>query len=201
LSNPDEGSPVRNAPPLFVVAGPSGCGKTTIAREIMRRHPQILFSVSATTRTKRAIETDGKDYFFLSKPDFKDRIARDELVEWEEIYGDYYGTLKSEVDRAIGSLTPMLFDVDVKGALSIRKRYPLNALLIFIKPPSLEILIERLRNRKTETPETFARRIERVTMELGMADQFDVCIVNNILETAWAEADAIVEPLLAPRAH
>jgi guanylate kinase len=198
LSNP---STVRNAPPLFAVAGPSGCGKTTIAREIMRRHPQILFSVSATTRPKRAVETDGKDYFFLPKHEFEERIARGELVEWEEIYGDYYGTLKSEVDRAIGSGTPMLFDVDVKGALSIRKKYPLNALLIFIKPPSLEILIERLRNRKTETPETFARRIERVTMELGMAGQFDVAIVNDILETAWNEADAIVKPLLVPQPH
>jgi guanylate kinase len=198
LSNPNA---VRNAPPLFAVAGPSGCGKTTIAREIMRRHPQILFSVSATTRPKRAVETDGKDYFFLPKREFEERIARGELVEWEEIYGDYYGTLKSEVDRAIGSGTPMLFDVDVKGALSIRKKYPLNALLIFIKPPSLEILIERLRNRKTETPESFARRIERVTMELGMADQFDAAIVNDILETAWDEADAIVKPLLVAQPH
>lgn len=198
MSNPNA---VRNAPPLFAVAGPSGCGKTTIAREIMRRHPQILFSVSATTRPKRAVETDGKDYFFLPKREFEERIARGELVEWEEIYGDYYGTLKSEVDRAIGSGTPMLFDVDVKGALSIRKKYPLNALLIFIKPPSLEILIERLRNRKTETPESFARRIERVTMELGMADQFDAAIVNDILETAWDEADAIVKPLLVAQPH
>ncbi len=179
-----------------MVAGPSGCGKTTIAREMMRRHPEVLFSVSATTRPKRAVETDGRDYFFLSKEEFERRIGRDELVEWEEIYGDYYGTLKCEVDRAISTRTPMLFDVDVKGALSIRKKYPDNALLIFIRPPSLEILIERLRNRKTETPETFARRIERVTMELGMAPQFDRSVVNDDLNRAFDDADGIVKDAL-----
>ncbi len=196
MSNTNGAEASRKSSPLIVVAGPSGCGKTTIAREILRRHPEILFSVSATTRTKRAVETDGADYFFLSKKEFEERIRRDELVEWEQIYGDYYGTLKSEVSRALGAGTPMLFDVDVKGALSIRKCYPGNAVLIFIKPPSIEVLIERLRNRKTESPESFAKRIERVTMELRLADKFDHCIINDNLATAETEAEEIVERVL-----
>jgi len=187
----------RLRPPLIVVAGPSGCGKTTIARELMRRHPEFLFSVSATTRKRRDTETDGQDYFFISREAFEEKIGHDELVEWEQIYGDYYGTLKSEVDRALASMTPMMFDVDVKGALSIRKRYPRHSLLMFIKPPSLEVLTERLRNRKTETPETFARRMERVTMELGLAPQFDRSVVNDVLDRAFADADAIVTEVLA----
>jgi guanylate kinase len=194
-------SPTRLQPVLIVVAGPSGCGKTTIAREIMRRHPEILFSVSATTRVKRTIETDGLDYFFITKTEFEEKIRRNELVEWEQIYGDYYGTLKSEVDRAIGSGTPILFDVDVKGALSIRKCYPGHSLLIFIKPPSIEVLTERLRNRKTESAETFARRIERVTMELTLAPEFDRCVVNDDLNRAFADADDIVRNVIVPASN
>src|ERR1043166_6684039 len=149
-------------PKLFVISAPSGCGKTTIAREILKRHPEVVFSVSATTRKKREKEIHGKDYFFLAKEEFENKIRNGELIEWEEIYGDYYGTLKSEIDAGLNAGRSILFDVDVKGALSIKKKYPNDTVLIFIDPPSVEILTERLTNRKTEDPETIRKRLERV---------------------------------------
>jgi guanylate kinase len=179
-------------PTLIVISAPSGCGKTTIAREILRRHPDMLFSVSATTRPKRDHEEHGKDYFFLSAADFQERVARGELAEWEEIYGNYYGTLKTEIDAALAHGRSMMFDIDVNGALSIKKLYPDDAVLIFIKPPSVEVLTERLRRRNTETPETIARRLERVPMELGRAPEFDIAVVNDDLATAVDAVDAVV---------
>ncbi len=177
---------------LIVVSAPSGAGKTTIVKAILAKHPSMLFSVSATTRPKRDIEVDGKDYFFLERTDFEKRIAAGKLVEWEEIYGNLYGTLKSEVDKALASGKTMLFDIDVKGGLSIKRLYPLDSVIIFIKPPSIEILRERLRNRKTEDDATFKRRMDRVAMELGMAHQFDFQVVNDNLEQAIAEVDTLV---------
>ena len=181
---------------LFVFAGPSGCGKTTIARAILNIHPEILFSVSATTRLKRDVEVNGRDYYFISKEQFEDKIQNDGLIEWEQIYGDYYGSLKSEVDKAFNAEQSLLFDVDVNGALSIKKKYPNDTVLIFIKPPSIESLRERLMDRKTETPETFTRRMERVAMELERADEFDYCVVNDDLCTAITVADSIVQRAL-----
>jgi len=183
-------------PKLIVISGPSGCGKTSIARKILQRHPDMLFSVSATTRPKRSVEVDGRDYFFLTKDEFEEKIRQGELVEWELIYGDYYGSLKSEIDRALFSGRSMLFDVDVKGALSIKRKYPTDCVLVFVNPPSLEVLTERLRNRKTESEETLCRRIERVTMELERAREFDSCVVNDVLENAVAQVDAIVRHAL-----
>lgn len=179
-------------PRLIVISAPSGCGKTTIAREILRRHPGMLFSVSATTRAKRAHEEHGKDYFFLTADDFRERIERGELAEWEEIYGNFYGTLKSEIDAALSNGRSMMFDIDVNGALSIKRLYPEDAVLIFIKPPSVEVLTERLRNRNTEDAETIRRRLDRVPMELGKANEFDAAVVNDVLATAIDEVDAIV---------
>ena len=158
----------------------------------MTKYPAMLFSVSATTRPKRENEVDGKDYFFLSRAEFERRIKKDELVEWEEIYGDLYGTLKSEVEKALTSGKVMLFDIDVKGGLSIKRKYPGDSFLIFIRPPSIEVLESRLRNRKTEDEGTFKRRMARVTMELGMASQFDRQVINDDLQTAIDEVNGLI---------
>jgi len=158
----------------------------------------MLFSVSATTRPKRETETDGRDYFFLARDEFERRIKSDELVEWEEIYGNLYGTLKSEVEKVLTSGKSMLFDIDVKGGLSIKQRYPDDSLLIFIRPPSIEVLEARLRNRKTEDDETFKRRMARVTMEMGMASRFDHQVINDDLQIAIEEVNRLI---LARTAH
>jgi guanylate kinase len=177
---------------LIVVSAPSGSGKTTIVKAILAKYPTMLFSVSATTRPKRENEVDGKDHFFLSRPEFEQRIKKNELVEWEEIYGNLYGTLKSEIEKALTSGKAMLFDIDVKGGLSIKRKYPGDSFLIFIRPPSIEVLESRLRNRKTEDEETFKRRMARVTMELGMASQFDCQVINDDLQTAIDEVNGLI---------
>jgi guanylate kinase len=177
---------------LIVISAPSGCGKTTIAKAILEKHPSLLFSISATTRPIRTGEVNGKDYYFLTRLEFEDRIKTGDLIEWEEIYRNYYGTLKSEIQRSLEMGNPMIFDVDVKGALSIRRNYPNDSVLIFIKPPSMEALIKRLENRKTENQETLKRRLDRVPMELDQGFQFDFQVVNDDLEKAIAEVDAIV---------
>lgn len=175
-----------------MISAPSGSGKTTIARAIMQKYPRMLFSVSATTRSPRTGEADGKDYFFLSRDEFRRRVENGDLVEWEEIYGDYYGTLKSEVDRALGRGSVMLFDVDVKGALSIKRVYPNDSLLIFIRPPSFDTLQQRLVNRKTEDEATIRRRLDRVPMELEKGNEFDWQVVNDNLQSAIEKVDGII---------
>jgi guanylate kinase len=177
---------------LIVVSAPSGAGKTTIVRTMMARYPSMLFSVSATTRPQRGAEVHGKDYFFLTKEEFERRIKAGELVEWEEIYGNYYGTLKSEVDRALHKGKIMMFDIDVKGGLSIKKHYPDDTVLIFIKPPSVEALHRRLLDRKTEDEATVARRMTRVPMELEKGNEFQYQVVNEDLKTALAAVEAIL---------
>lgn len=179
-------------PKLIVLSAPSGCGKTTIAREILKRHPDLLFSVSATTRRKREYEIEGKDYFFLSKEEFEIKIKNNALAEWEQIYGDYYGTLRSEVEKALRSGKAMMFDVDVKGAISIKQKYPDDTILIFIKPPSLEVLEERLKNRKTEDAATIQRRLERVPMEMAKAVEFNRSVINDDLQRAIGDVDDII---------
>ena len=186
----------RSVPKLIVISAPSGCGKTTIAREILNRHPEMAFSVSATTRPRRENEKEGVDYFFSTKEEFRKNIDKGALVEWEEIYGNFYVTLKREIDRALYSGRSMLFDVDVKGALSIKRRYPHETVLIFIEPPSMEILMERLRNRKTETEETIRSRLERVPMEMKQGELFDVSIVNDDLQEAIRCVDEVVRAKL-----
>ena len=177
---------------LIVISAPSGSGKTTIAKEIMRLNPSLGFSVSATTRPKRNGETDGKDYFFLSEEEFKRRVAAGEFVEWEEVYpGKLYGTLKSEVERLLNAGRDVLFDLDVKGGLSISKQYP-EACLIFIRPPSVEALKQRLEGRKTESTETIAKRMERVPLEMELGKKFTHEVVNDDLQTAIANVQTIV---------
>lgn len=177
---------------LIVISAPSGCGKTTIVKAILKKHPDILFSVSATTRAIREGEKNGKDYYFLSKEEFKKRIENGDLIEWEEIFGNLYGTLKSEVAKALAENKVMLFDVDVNGAISVKRNFPDNTLLIFIKPPSLDILKERLIKRNTEDNETIEKRLKRVSMELGEEEKFDFQVVNDDLEKAINEVDEII---------
>ncbi|HEY4612273.1 MAG TPA: guanylate kinase [Bacteroidota bacterium] len=182
---------------LIVLAAPSGSGKTTIAKIILQRYPAMTFSVSATTRKQRRGETHGKDYFFLTVPEFERKLKGGELAEWEqypsEAHGNYYGTLKSEVDRALNEGNVMLFDVDVKGALSIKRLYGDEAVLIFIKPPNLEELRQRLLHRKTEDEATVHSRLDRVPMEMELGTTFDYQVVNDRLEKAVAEIESILK--------
>jgi len=175
-----------------VVSAPSGSGKTTIAHKVLEQNPSLRFSVSATTRPKRSEERNGKDYFFLTKEEFRRRIDAGEFVEWEEIYGELYGTLKSEVEKARRAGRHIVFDIDVKGGLAIKKQYP-EAVLIFIRPPSMEVLVKRLRERRTEDETTLVRRLERVPMEMEQGKAFDVEVVNDDLAEAVAKVQSIVD--------
>lgn len=183
---------MRSSGKLFVLSAPSGSGKTSIAKAILAAFPDMTFSVSATTRKQRPGEVHGKDYFFLSKEDFERKRNLGELVEWEEVFLNFYGTLKSEVDKALRGGERMLFDVDVKGALSIQAAYPEHAVLIFIRPPTLEELERRLSSRKTEDAETIARRLARASMELKEGERFDHTVVNDDLERSIGEVASIV---------
>ncbi len=177
---------------LFAFSAPSGAGKTTIVRSILKAYPEFVFSVSATTREKRPEEIDGKDYFFLTEEEFKKKIDNDEFAEWERFYDYYYGTLKKFVEENLEQGKTLVFEIDVKGALSIKKLYP-EAVLIFIAPPSLDDLIARLKNRRTETEEDFKKRIERAEMELSLKDKFDYYVVNQLLDTAIDEVKNIID--------
>ncbi len=176
---------------LLVVSAPSGAGKTTIVKEILKAYPNFGFSVSATTRSKRPGEVDGKDYFFLPRSEFEKKIAAGELVEHEEIYSNYYGTLKSEVEKALSNGKDIVFDVDVNGGLSIKNKFP-EAVLIFIKPPSIETLRNRLKGRGSETDEQIDRRMERVEMELEKSAGFDYIVTNDELKRAVNEVFGII---------
>ncbi len=182
---------------LIIITAPSGAGKTTIVRYLLKNIPSLAFSVSATTRPIRNNETEGKDYYFLTVDAFRNKINENAFVEWEEVYpGKFYGTLRSEVERLWAEGRHIIFDVDVKGALSLKSQFPERTLSVFIQPPSLEVLIERLRQRATETPETLATRIERVKYELTFSDKFDRVIINDKLETSQEEAFALVHNFL-----
>lgn len=182
-----------NKKQLIVLASPSGGGKSTIARYLMKKYPSFQFSISATTRKSRPRETYGIEYFFMSKEEFEKKIDAGEFVEYEEIFGNYYGTLHSEINKALICNENLLFDIDVKGALSIKKAYPKESLLIFIAPPSIEELEHRLRLRSTETEEQIQTRLARAKMELAEQDKFDYIIINKELEKAFQQIDEIIE--------
>jgi guanylate kinase len=178
---------------LIIVTAPSGAGKTTIVHHLIDTFDSLAFSVSATNRSMRAHEKHGVDYYFLSTEAFKDLITEGALLEYEEVYDNqYYGTLKKEVERLWALGKCIIFDVDVKGALNIQKYYPKESLSIFIKPPSKEILLERLKNRKTETPESLQKRINRATEELTFEHKFDKVLINDVLEKALRESEEFV---------
>lgn len=176
---------------LFIFSAPSGSGKTTIVQHLLKQDFKLKFSVSATSRAKRAHEIDGKDYHFMSAEEFKAKIDNDEFLEWEEVYeGCFYGTLKSEVEKIREEGDNVIFDVDVVGGTNIKKFYKEDALAIFIQPPSIKELENRLRNRNTDSQEVIAKRVEKFKFELAFSDQFDKVIVNDKLEDAFAEAEA-----------
>lgn len=177
---------------LLVFSAPSGSGKTTIVRIILNKYKELDFSVSATTRKRRENETDGKDYFFISEEEFKKKIDAQEFIEWERFYDYYYGTLKSFVDDEIDSGKSVVLEVDVNGAVNIKKNYP-SAVLIFIMPPSFEELKNRLINRSTETESDLKKRIERAEYEFTYKDKFDYVVINDKLEDAVNKVCEIIE--------
>ena len=162
---------------LFVISAPSGAGKTTIIRELFNILPGLRFSVSATTRPGRKIEKNGKDYYFITRQEFEEKISKGEFIEWEEVHGNLYGTLKSEVEKYLDNPLDLVFDVDVKGALNIKKIFP-KSVCIFIDGPREE-LIERLKKRSTESESEIKKRRERMDMELSYKDRFDYIVVNR----------------------
>jgi guanylate kinase len=170
---------------LVIISAPSGAGKTTIVKHLLMSRLNLSFSVSATTRPKRGTEKDGVDYFFLTVPEFRKRIENNEFVEWEEVYRDlFYGTLKSELERIWDEGNHVLFDVDVKGGINLKKIFGDRAISIFIMPPSVEELGKRLTRRGTDSREKVEMRIEKANKELLLADQFDSVIINDELEKA-----------------
>jgi guanylate kinase len=178
---------------LIVISAPSGAGKTTIARRILAAHPdELTFSISATTRRKREGEQHGVDYYFLTREEFVQKIKDNELIEYEEIFGNYYGTPISEIERARQTRKALIFDIDVKGGISIRARFPHDALLLFIAPPSFDVLRERLNLRGSETPETIERRMARAQMEMEMAKVYDHIIINDDLETSLKQTEKLI---------
>ena len=179
---------------IIIVTAPSGAGKTTIVKHLLNKYDFLNFSVSATNREKRVGEKDGKDYYFLSTKDFKKKIKNQEFVEWEEVYpGKFYGTLKSEIEKAWNKKNHIIFDIEVKGAANIKKLYSKNSFAIFIRPPSLQSLQDRLTDRETETPSSLAKRLKRAEMELSFERKFDKILVNDLLEVALEEAEEMIE--------
>lgn len=182
---------------LILFCGPSGSGKTSIVHHLLKKFPQLSFSVSATTRPKRVNETDGIDYHFLSLQDFKKRIEHHEFLEWEEVYTNgYYGTLKSEIKRIADDGKAVIFDVDVEGGLTIKHAYGDNLLDVFVMPPGIEELKKRLIARATETDESLMARILKAEEELAYREKFSHVIVNSIFEDALQEAENLVNEFL-----
>jgi len=181
----------------IILCAPSGAGKTSITKYLLQQDLGLEFSISVCTRAKRPNETDGVDYYFLTVEEFRKRIAAEEFIEWEEVYANnFYGTLTSEINRIWESGKHVIFDVDVKGGLNLSKHFGKNALAIFIKPPSIDELEKRLRNRGTESEETIQRRINKATEEMAYEKKFDVSVENNQLEIAQKEVYSIVKSFL-----
>lgn len=187
----------NNKNKAVIFSAPSGAGKTTIVHYLLEAFDALEFSISACSRPRRHNERKGKDYHFLSIEDFKNKIANDEFVEWEEVYkNNFYGTLKAEVERIWSEGKTVIFDVDVVGGLNLKKYFGDNALAIFVKPPSIAHLEKRLRTRETETEASIARRIGKAEEELKTAASFDYILLNDNLEEAFIEAEQVIEAFL-----
>ncbi len=182
---------------VVIFSAPSGSGKTTVVHHILELHPEMEFSVSATSRPPRGQEQDGVDYYFLSPRAFKARIRADKFVEYEQVYeGRYYGTLKSEVERIWKKGHVIIFDVDVKGGVSLKKYFGDQALSVFIQAPDVDEIRRRLVARGTDTPEAIEERVAKATEEMTYAPQFDYILVNDDLETAFREIETVVDDFL-----
>lgn len=185
---------------LIVVTAPSGAGKTTIVRHLLEKFDFLDFSISATTRKKRRHEKEGVDYYFMTPAKFKKLVKQKDFIEWEEVYDDqYYGTLKSEVERIWKLNKHIIFDIEVKGATNIKKAYPDQTHVVFVKPPSPEILFERLRKRKTEDEKSLRKRIARAKKELTYERKFDRVLLNDKLDEALENAEQIVLDFISPK--
>ena len=177
--------------PYIAFSAPSGAGKTTIVNLLYKKYQKLIISVSATTREKRSREIEGKSYYFISAESFKKAVNEGKFLEYEEVHGEYYGTLKEKVESSVHSGYTVLFDIDVKGARSIKENYP-EALLIFIKPPHKQELVNRLRKRKTENKTSINKRLERLEYEYDQARYFDHIVINDHLEDTLAEVESII---------
>ena len=183
---------------VIIFTAPSGAGKTTVVRHLLKNNPELAFSISATTRTCREHEKDGVDYYFMSVEEFRQHITDKSFLEWEEVYtNSFYGTLKSEIDRIWSLHRHIIFDVDVKGATALKSYFGQKALAVFIRPPSLQALVDRLKSRATESSPELRKRISRVKRELTYEQSFDKILVNDILEVALKEAEFMVEEFIA----
>lgn len=184
---------------IIIVSAPSGCGKSTIINELLRRGEiDMEFSVSATSRPPREGEVHGKHYFFMTEQQFRDAIAADAFVEYEEVYpGRFYGTLKSEVERRCAEGHNVILDIDVKGGVRVKKMFGDKALSLFIMPPSVNELRRRLESRATDTPEAIAQRVGKAEYELTFAKDYDKCVVNDILDEAIAQTDTIIKQFIS----
>ncbi len=181
----------------IIFSAPSGAGKTTIVHHLLHRKLGLEFSISATTRERRNIERDGKDYHYMSIEQFKAAVANGEFLEWEEVYtNQFYGTLEREINRIWAAGKHVIFDVDVEGGINLKKHFGDKALAIFVMPPSLEALRDRLNSRDTETKESIARRLAKAKDEMSYADKFDVQLLNDNLHEAINTADSLVRDFL-----
>lgn len=183
----------------IIFSAPSGSGKTTIVKHLIQHFPNLGFSISACTRDKRGRnEVHGKDYYFLTPDEFKKNIDAGNFIEWEEVYeGNFYGTLKSEIERLWSEGKHVIFDVDVKGGLSLKEFFKEKALAVFVKVPSMEVLKERLRDRNTETEDSLSRRLFKAKFEMSFEDKFDVVLVNEDLEESLKKATDMVGEFLS----
>lgn len=178
---------------IIIITAPSGAGKTSITRYLLQQYPQLAFSISAATRAPRGQEQHGKDYYFMTVEEFKNHIREHDFMEWEMVYeGKYYGTLKSEMERIWQNRQVPMLDIDVKGAIHIQQQYPHNTLSLFIEPPSIEELKKRLMGRGTETEESLNARVNKASYEIGFKHHFDHVIINNQLDKACQEAEALI---------
>lgn len=182
---------------LVIISAPSGAGKTTIVKHLLGKGLNLEFSVSATTRTARSSEINGEDYFFLTVSEFRKKVDNNEFVEWEEVYKDLlYGTLKSELERIWAKGKHVIFDVDASGGINLKKKFNTESIAIFIMPPSIEELENRLLKRGTESPEKIKTRINKAKAEMELANQFDTVIINDNLEQTKKEVFAIVKSFI-----